>query len=653
MNQRNYDWDTEPQIIKFLNDLFCIFYDTNFYEKMGSIIYYTGNKEGKEVWDGQQRIITIILVIKAISTIASNNFISNEREKKESINFSNSVNTLLREDTDSLVNIPDRIKGFWENPKFKDFINIPKIHCINPYDNDAICEIFNGYKPLITYEKVNIINHDENNEVNDENKIIAVSKSESESESESESDENYGIDNENTECFNKTYECKLCDKRINIKGTTNRERDFVRHLKTCHDYDDTKINSKDTKIYKAFEFICRNIKHRFTNLKNLKEFYQFILNYIDLNVYECNDLDYVSKIFEWENNRGKPVSTLDVIKNILLSNIPDEKKIDVYDKWNDLKLKSHSKINDYGQKIFNCAIQIYNKKITRNMNQEEQFKKMVKNTKKNTYAEIKLFFGIVENLFLIIEKLENDRYGKLILYNKRCSIVWEGFNFLLLPIIYFTCKIDKKVIELNDINKKTIELIVRWYYRNIGTKNITFNGLIYSNPFIEISNNVINDPKYNYYEEILKILKKNKNISINKDNYLKSNNDKEWKHSLSIYAKMLLYFLETKLKNDNSVIHMDDDLEHIYPEKNKNKLEKPNLIYKLGNLTILEGKNSVNGHKGNRSIKDKDFGLKKKQYENSEYRITRNICKYENFDIKTIEDRTIELFELLEKYTDY
>ena len=25
MNQRNYDWDNEPQIIKFLNDIFDIF----------------------------------------------------------------------------------------------------------------------------------------------------------------------------------------------------------------------------------------------------------------------------------------------------------------------------------------------------------------------------------------------------------------------------------------------------------------------------------------------------------------------------------------------------------------------------------------------------------------------------------------------------
>ena len=76
-------------------------------------------------------------------------------------------------------------------------------------------------------------------------------------------------------------------------------------------------------------------------------------------------MGYVSKIFEWENNRGKSVGTLDVIKNSLLSNIPDDKKNKVYDEWNDLKLIHHTIYPDYGQKMFNCAIQIYNKEILR------------------------------------------------------------------------------------------------------------------------------------------------------------------------------------------------------------------------------------------------------------------------------------------------
>jgi hypothetical protein len=52
-----------------------------------------------------------------------------------------------------MIDITDRIEEFQNNPKYKDSQNIHKIHCINPYDNEALCDIFNTYNPLITFEK--------------------------------------------------------------------------------------------------------------------------------------------------------------------------------------------------------------------------------------------------------------------------------------------------------------------------------------------------------------------------------------------------------------------------------------------------------------------------------------------------------------------
>ena len=66
MNQRNYEWSIQ-EINKFMKDIFKIFEHTkNYCEKMGTIIYYTGNSEGKEVWDGQQRLITVILILISV-----------------------------------------------------------------------------------------------------------------------------------------------------------------------------------------------------------------------------------------------------------------------------------------------------------------------------------------------------------------------------------------------------------------------------------------------------------------------------------------------------------------------------------------------------------------------------------------------------------
>jgi uncharacterized protein with ParB-like and HNH nuclease domain len=641
MNQRNYDWDNEPQIIKFLNDLFDIFENTNFYEKMGSIIYYTGNNDGKEVWDGQQRLITIILILKAISIVSTSNKIlcNSDEDKNKAINFSNSIINLLKEDIDSMVDITDRIKEFQDNAKFKDFEVIPKIHCINPYDNEALCEIFNTYIPLINFEKENEIIEDDDDDDDDDD-----------DEHEHEDDHINAIDyeddasddnniNNNIKC----YICNICNKKINNKAKVDREVDFVRHLTTCHQYDDSKIKSKDTKIYKSYEFICRIIYNKFKNIKKLKEFYQFILNNIDLNVYECDDLGYVSKIFEWENNRGKPVSTLDVIKNSLLSNISNDKKYEIYDKWNELKLKSNTIYSEYGQKIFNCAIQIYDKKISRICEQEVLFKKLIKPDKKDTYNEIQIYFGIVEKLLDIMEIIKNDRYGRLILHTKRCCISWEGYMFFILPIFYFSKKINKDILEL----------ITKWLYRNINTKNRIFNNLCYSNEFIDLTNLYIINNNINYYESFSKILQKHKDISINKENYIKNNVIKEWKHSSGTLAKMLLYFLETTKTTDDYYPNLEHDLEHIYPENKKNSLSSPNIIYKLGNLTILESKNSKNGHKGNRSIKDKPFSNKKEQYKESCHKITRELDQYENFEIVEILERTNDLFKLLDIKTDY
>jgi hypothetical protein len=645
MNQRNYDWDNEPQIIKFLSDLFDIFENTNFYEKMGSIIYYTGNKDGKEVWDGQQRLITIVLILKAISFVSISNKITcnSDEEKKKAINFSNSIINLIKEDIDSMVDITDRIKEFKNNTKFKDFEIIPRVYCINPYDNEALCEVFNTYKPLINFEKENnlveeeVDDDDDNDDNNDDD-------NDHEEEEYTDDDGNDNNDDDKDNINNvKCYICSTCNKKINNKAKVDREIDFVKHLKTFHDYDDSKIKSKDTKIYKAYEFICRKIYMKFKNIKELKEFYQFILNNIDLNVYECDDLCYVSKIFEWENNRGKPVSSLDVIKNSLLSNIPNDKKYEIYDKWNELKLKNNILYTEYGQKIFNCAIQIYDKKISRVFEQEQLFKKLIKPNNKDTYIEIKKYFGIVEELLDIMEAIKKDRYGRLILYTKRCKISWEGYMFYILPISYFSKKINKNILEL----------IAKWLYRNINTKNRTFNNLCYSNDLIDLTNSYIINNNIDYYELFLKILQKHKDISINNENYIKNNTIKEFKQTSGTFAKMLLYFLETTITTDDYYPYLQHDLEHIYPENKKNNLLSPNIIYRLGNLTILESKNSKNGHKGNRSIKDNSFSNKKEQYKESCHKITRELVKYENFEIDGICKRTIDLFKQLDIKTDY
>ena len=56
------------------------------------------------------------------------------------------------------------------------------------------------------------------------------------------------------------------------------------------------------------------------------------------------------------------------------------------------------------------------------------------------------------------------------------------------------------------------------------------------------------------------------------------------------------------------------------------------LIDTIGNLTLLEGKNSNNGHVGNFSLGSKDFEKKTQSYKDSSCLLTRTITNnYEKF----------------------
>ena len=124
MNQREYSWETK-EITKFLDDIFKIYEEGKYVLKMGSIINLNYNNEN-DIYDGQQRILTIILILNVLGSLS----------KK----LKNKINQLLTIDTDidSLTVEQNRIKQEY------DVTIIPKMSCINPYDMKGLVNIFNG-----------------------------------------------------------------------------------------------------------------------------------------------------------------------------------------------------------------------------------------------------------------------------------------------------------------------------------------------------------------------------------------------------------------------------------------------------------------------------------------------------------------------------
>ena len=544
MNQRCYEW-SETNVTKFIEDAIDIFENTNCSEVLGSLIIFNG-PDGKECFDGQQRIITTILTCCAIS------FICNDK-------YSDTIYGVISENLDLAPKITTRMNEFTEKYGYNK--RMPKLHCISPDDNDAMCDIFNGYEP-------------------------------------------FGIN----------YNCKHCGKTMSTKTK------YINHLVKFHEFVDTK-----NKIYIAFNTIYEKLLIRNFEINQLKDFFKFLMNNVEVQVYDTDDADYACRLFEWTNNRGSPVTLLDVRKNIILSRVSDVNKMKVFEKWNSIKNSEN------GEKILNCSVQIYNNLIKREKTPEINC--ILRDTKTETYKEIKKLFVIAEKLFEIYDLMSKDRFGRLLFHSKNISVSTEIVYWFLLPIFYRKGTIDEKLIHL----------VAKFIFRNLKKKTRTFNNLSYSNTLIDISNKYFDNKNFDYYNEFIKLIKKEKDIVVLTENYVQNSKDFNWK-SFNDSAKMLLYFLETSLTPDHVLPELTLlDLEHIVPKSKGG-------THFLGNLTLLESKNSVCGQKGNRSIQDCEFEYKRIEYKKSSCVITREIAELETFDETK---RNQKIYEKLNVLTDY
>lgn len=578
MNQREYSWEKED-IDKFLKDIFFIFEENKYIEKMGSIISL--NYNGKiHIYDGQQRIITIILLLKSISCL------STKENLKYKINNLLTIDKEIDFDIDNNINITN----------YSNCSIIPKIKCVNPYDMRALVDIFNdNIKSYNDYIK----KLDNNNDNDDE------------------------ID----------YDCKICNKKFLSKNN------FIKHLEKKHNY----THNNNSKIYSAYIQIYNYLYKIKYDDKKLISLYKFITENIDIQYYEFNDPIYASRIFDWENNRGRNVEQLDLIKNHIMVKIIDDKKTEIYDKWEKLKqIKNNIYLNNYSQEIFEVAIKLYNKKITSKSNYEELFEKIINH--QDTYIELHKFFKIVENLYDIMDKIAETKFGRLINSSSNIRLNFIIYSLFLLPVFYITGKIN------NDL----IKLLTKWHFRNLEFKNRNFNHLCYLQQLENITNNVLNNIEYDYYTAFENLLKKNIDESVYGNNFVHGIKNKSLK---SIKATYTLLFLETCINTDDHIVNLNLSLEHIYPQKNKNKLNNDKLMNNIGNLTLIERKNSENGHKGNSSLGCKPFSDKIKSYQTSCAKITRDIIlkyKFTKFDDENdIEERSDLIAKLLNKYTLY
>ena len=571
MNQREYSW-TDKEIKQFINDIIKIFEEGEYVEKMGSIINLDHNCIN-EIYDGQQRTITTVLTLYNISL-------------KLSTNMRDRIIGKLSLDGDMDELNPMQIKLKEE----KNIDIIPKIYCVNPFDMNGLCDVFNN---KCNDHFMDHIDYDEDSE---------------------------------------RYICKICSVSIKDKSKA------YRHLEDNHVLQCKPKNT--SKIYIANETIYNLLSELNYNEEKYKELYRFIMNDIDIQFCSCSDPTYVSRIFDWENNRGNNVLILDVVKNYILVEIDDDKKYEVYDKWEEFKKQTNNIYKkDYGKRLMDIAIQLYNNKIERKIDIDDLYKPIIES--EDTYSELMKYFKIIDRLIEIMEEIKTDKYGRLIMNIKQVSITWEGFMYLLLPIFYKT----------ESVNSDFIKLIVKWYFRNTCIKSYTFNNLAYSNKMIDITNKVLKNSEYDYYCDIRELFINEMDERINNDNYEKTLESLSLKGATATH---LLMFLEQSKSTDIVKIPLNYTIEHIIPQSKIDELKERKLIHNLGNLTLLEGSNSESGHKGNSSMGKKPYTEKIESYKGSSSLITTKLGEnYSDFNEETILVRCNELSKMLNDKLKY
>ena len=605
MNQREYAW-SDRDLKKFLDDIFKLFDEGTYVYKMGSIINL--QHEGcNYIYDGQQRTLTIIVFLHCLS-------LSEPKLKLK-------IRTMLTVDNelDDLTEQQQLVKTMYGVQI------IPKIYCVSPPDTKALVDIFNGNADLFV-----------NNMGGKCSRVDAAESCDTDGET--------GEDECDDKPLYPLYKCNVCSASGGgDKHVVKRKAGIMKHMVSCHAIT-AKCLESSSKLYDAYDYISTYIKgQKYDESRNIRLF-KFIVGEIDIQLYDCNDIAYVSRIFDWENNRGQRVNPLDLIKNqILVKILADKKRVELYDKWTELKNKkcTPQKINDYGEKMFDVGIQLYNKEVTRVCSHDDLFKPII--DAKDPYAEVCRFFNIVEKLYSIMDAISGDKFGRLVTNSSRVKLTWEAYMWALLPIFYKRESIDEQLIKL----------LVKWYFRTAYvTGELTFNSLSYSNEFIRISNCYLKDDRYDYYDEIMKCLVKHMSPHVLNDYEVKLR-DTELSNKTS--AQYLLLFLETCETPDLNTVSLKYTLEHIIPQKAKPTLTSPSLMNNIGNLTLLEGKNTKNVQKGNSSLGSKEYCKKIDSYKSSTCQITRRTAeKYvETFTERDVIDRGSDIAARLNRHTSY
>lgn len=376
------------------------------------------------------------------------------------------------------------------------------------------------------------------------------------------------------------------------------------------------------------------------SISNIDDFVEWFYEHIVLTRIICFEQDSAMQIFQVLNDRGQPLSPIDILKSNLMQEIKQdsEKRKDFIATWDKLveACKSIEGIDIDLEDFFNMYLE-YADPSTSKKRADKGLKKVFKDSKKDACEFIYGVSAFMKSYTDLLKK--QDRYIYLLRYLP--SRYWAS---ILTTAIYV------KYPDFDALKK----LLVSYYYQTwIAGGTIT--------RIKQTSINIIKNVKSNKgIKTIQELILDNIDSYNTFDQYLYN----LW-HSSSVYPSKWVcpvlalanYFMVDEEKPNFIVMDAETQVEHILPQKPKrgsqwnadfDKEKKEEWVNNIANLTLLKRKKNAQALNGDFDEKRKIYGGKDTSKVISCYDITKELYRdYKKWDEKSLQKRYDFLYGII------
>ncbi len=422
------------------------------------------------------------------------------------------------------------------------------------------------------------------------------------------------------------------------------ENTVLNHLEFEDNIKKSELNKKfeeNTYLRNAYYFKeLLNESEENGSISDIDDFVKWFYEHIVLTRIICFEQDSAMQIFQVLNDRGQPLSPIDILKSNLMQEIKQdsEKRKDFITTWDKLveACKSIEGIDIDLEDFFNMYLE-YADPSTSKKRADKGLKKVFKDSKKDACEFIYSVSAFMKSYTDLLKK--QDRYIYLLRYLP--SRYWAS---ILTTALYV------KYPDFDALKK----LLVSYYYQNwIAGGTIT--------RIKQTSINIIKNVKSNKGIKTIQELILNNIDSYNTfDQYFCN----LW-GSYSVYPSKWVrpvlalanYFMVDEEKPNFIVMDAETQVEHVLPQKPKkgsqwdadfDKEKKEEWVNNIANLTLLKRKKNAQALNGDFDEKRKIYGGKDTSKVISCYDITKKLYRdYEKWDEKSLQKRYDFLYGII------